>query len=256
LASYEDSGYAGIIEEAEKTEGASIREDDEMDRSANALLLGLLVHGYLERHHFGYEFNKDLFDDLWERSSAYDHIMGDSNKDMFGGLREKACSQLERTVRDERLIKTLGGTSDYPETPFLINLSHGIDFRGTIDRIFMNREKGCWSIIDWKSNDLKGKNPKDVAEQNHYFLQLACYKYAVERITNERVEGVYIYFTDTGYLLESDFQFDAGDFFKGICEKIVDYSTKRQPPMAIECDDREMSKCRLCGYREVFCKRK
>jgi len=249
----EEPGYSGIMEETEKSEGARTREDDEMSGSGDALLLGLLVHGYLERHRFGDGLNKDLFDNLWEKSVADNHRIEDLHKDTLGRLREKAHDQLERTVKDERLIKALSGTSDYPEAPFLLNISHGIDFRGAIDRVFRNRDKGCWSIIDWKSNDLKGRNPKDVAEENNYFLQLACYKYAVERITNEKVDGLYIYFTDTGDLLESGSQADAEGLIKDVIKKIKEREGNK-PRNDIDRNNIDILKCRLCGYRDAFCK--
>jgi ATP-dependent helicase/nuclease subunit A len=250
----EEPGYYPAKEQNDNAEGGLIREDDEMDLSGNALILGLLIHSYLERHHFGEGLNNDLFENLWEKSLAFEQRIEDFDKSSLEFIREKAIVQLERTLKDDRLIKALSKTQDHPEMPFLINIAEGIDFRGVIDRVFRNSNKGCWSIIDWKSNELKEKNPKEVAEQNDYFLQLACYKYAVEHITGEKVKGLYIYFTDTGDMLESDFPLDAGDFFKGVCGKIAEYTGRRQPSMDSDCKNFDMSKCRLCGYREVFCK--
>lgn len=249
----EASGYLSANEQAEYLEEQWIKDDDEMDLSGNALILGLLVHGYLERHHFGDGFNKELFDNLWEKHIAYEHRIKDSDMNSLEYIRKKALSQLEKTVKDERLIRALGNTPNFPETSFLINISHGIDFRGIIDRVFRNKDRGCWSIIDWKSNEIKEKTPNEVAEQNDYFVQLTCYKYAVERITGEKVEGLYIYFTDTGDLLESDFLFDAADFIKVIGGKIREYSEKGRP--VIDCEKIELSKCRTCGYWDAFCKR-
>ena len=250
----EGQGYAGIIEEARNEEVPGTREDDEIDRSGSALLLGLLVHGYLERHHFGDQFNKDLFDNLWERATCNNYA-GDFDRDALDGLREKASSQIQRAVNDERLIKMLGDTADYPETPFIVGISDGIDFRGAIDRLFRNRVNGCWSIIDWKSNDLKERDPHQTALENNYFLQLACYKYAVERITRERVDGLYIYFTDNGCLLESEFHDDAGQSINEVIEKIRGYSGKRGD-RAKDINDSipDTAKCRYCGYRQDFCK--
>jgi ATP-dependent helicase/nuclease subunit A len=255
-ARQEEPGHAGIIEGEEKPGREAVREEDEMDTSGSALMLGLLVHGYLERHHFGGGFNDDLFNRLWEKSLVYKRGEIDLDKDLLGFLKEKARGQLENTIKDERLIKTLSGTPDFPEASFLINISPGIDFRGVIDRVFRNRDKDCWSIIDWKSNDLKGRKPGDIAEENNYFLQLACYKYAVERITNERVDGLYIYFTGSRELLESNLRFDAGDFISEVSGKISEYSGKGLPPRDLECDNSKMLKCRFCGYQEGFCKGK
>jgi hypothetical protein len=248
----EESVRAWPEAEADNPRGERSREDDEADPSENALILGLLVHGYLEMHHFGEELNQDLFNNLCEKSFIEYHNIEEFNKDSLDSVREKARAQLENTVRDKRLIKALGGTPDYPETPFLINISRGVDFRGVIDRVFRNMDKGCWSIIDWKSNDLKEMDPKEAAEKNNYFLQLACYKYAVECITGERVEGLYVYFTDTGDLVESDLLPDAGAFLKDISDTIREYSKKGRP--VIDTESFDISKCRSCGYGETFCR--
>lgn len=244
----EEPEFTGADDRADNPEGVWTREADETDQSEAALMLGLLVHAYLERHHFGEGFNRKIFDDLWEKSTAFSRGIGSPDR---GGLviREKAIAQLERTTGDERLVKALGRTRDYAEVPFLVNISRGIDFRGIIDRVFRDGDKGAWSIIDWKSNDLKGMGPKDLAAQNGYFLQLACYRHAVERITGERVGGVYIYFTDTGDMIKGEDLPDAGEFLMKISEKIREYSIKR-PPVA---DQRDPARCRLCGYRGVFC---
>jgi ATP-dependent exoDNAse (exonuclease V) beta subunit len=227
--------------------------DDEMDASGNALLLGLLVHRYLERHQFGQGFDNVLFDNLWEKSIAFNRSMKACNDSVSDILRQKAMDQLERTVTDERLIKVLSETPDYPEASFLINVSPGVDFRGVIDRVFRNRDNGSWSIIDWKSNELRGRDPMTVAADHNYHLQLACYKYAVERITKEKVQGLYIYFTDAGFLLESEFQVNAGDVILDAAKKISEYSSGGPPPLDIQCD--EIEKCRFCGYLGSFCRR-
>jgi ATP-dependent helicase/nuclease subunit A len=249
----EDKGGGGIIAEADRTEDKLIKEDDEMDISGNALLLGLLVHGYLERHQFGQGFDEELFDNLWEKSIAFNRGMKSCNDDALGTLRQKAQQQLERTITDERLIKALCGTRDYPERSFLVNVSPGVDFRGAMDRVFKNKDNGCWSIIDWKSNELKGRDPEAVAADHNYHLQLACYKYAVERITRERVQGLYIYFTDAGFLLESELQLNAEEVILEASGKIAEYSREGALPGKLQCDDIE--RCRFCGYRESFCKR-
>ena len=248
----EESPYSAAMETDCNSERGWVKEGDETDLSENALALGLLVHAYLERHHFGEEFNSGLFDDMWEKWAAFDLRTQRFNKDSVFIIKEKAGAQLEKTVRDERLIKALSGVRDHAEAPFLINISRGIDFRGVIDRVFKNKEKGCWSIIDWKSNDLKDRNPKDVALQNDYFFQLACYKHAVERISGERVDGLYIYFTDSGDLIESDALPDAGEFLREVCGKIREYSGKVLSGAELETP--EILRCRSCGYREMFCR--
>ncbi|MBN1625509.1 MAG: UvrD-helicase domain-containing protein [Deltaproteobacteria bacterium] len=249
-----ETGKHGASDQADNSENGWAREDDETDSSENALKLGLLVHAYLERHHFGEDFNRDMFENLWERASALNHGAGESDSGLPVSVREKALAQLERTVKDERLLKIFIDKRDYAEVPFMINISRGIDFRGVIDRVLRNKTDGSWSIIDWKSNDLRGKNPKDVAEQNGYFLQLSCYKNAVERITGEKAGKVYVYFTDTGDMVQGEGLPDAGDFLREVSEKIREYSDKGPPDIDREVPDAE--KCRLCRYREMCRSRK
>ena len=230
-----------------------IREDDEMDFTGSALLLGLIVHGYLERHRFGEGFNADLFDNIWEKSLAENYRMNYCSVDELKALRQKARDQLNRTINDERLIGLLKGARDYAEAPFLINVSPGVDFRGVIDRVFLNKTVRSWSIIDWKSNELKGRSPSGIAEEKNYNLQLSCYKYAVEQITKEKVEGLYIYFTDAGHLLEGKPEPDGGEFIIEVSKKITASSKAGLPPMEPGCADKTMPRCRLCGYLGSFC---
>jgi CRISPR/Cas system-associated exonuclease Cas4 (RecB family) len=246
-----DNDSNGIMEETERTEDKWIKEDDEADVSGNALLLGLLVHGYLERHRFGEGFDEALFEDLWEKSIARERTGCEDNVSIF--LKQKARDQIERTITDERLITALSGTQDYPEASFLVNVAPGVDFRGVIDRVFKDRDKGTWSIIDWKSNELKGRVAEDIASGNNYHLQLACYKYAFERLTGERVEDLFIYFTDAGLLLKSEPVVKAEAVILELSRKIEEYSLLKPLPEGVPCDNTE--KCRFCGYRGSFCKR-
>jgi RecB family exonuclease len=160
---------------------------------------------------------------------------------------------LKNTVYDKRLIKILGGKDCYAEVPFLLNSSGGIEFRGIIDRISRNADKGDWTIIDWKSNVLDGKEPEAVAEENRYHLQLACYKWAVERILNERISRLYLYFTDNGYLLESRIQDDSKDMFDEILREIIEYEKNMDYPWGMKEMEKVKKECRYCEFRDKFC---
>ncbi|MFC1820609.1 UvrD-helicase domain-containing protein, partial [Thermodesulfobacteriota bacterium] len=175
----EGSNYSGFKKDVSLTEGARLREDDEIDGSGKALFLGTLIHEYLEKHHFGNPLDEDLLNSIWERLSRSGTDAYDFDKDTLLSLREKTFNQLKNSVTDERLVRFLKGEVSYGEIPFLFSISQGIEFRGTIDRLFRDRNKGHWAIIDWKSNDLKERDPGDVAVENDYYLQLACYKLAV-----------------------------------------------------------------------------
>jgi len=90
-----------------------------------------------------------------------------------------------------------------------------------------------------------------IAAPDHNY-NLACYKYEVERLTGERVEDLFIYFTDTGFLLRSDLEIRAEEVVLELSGKIKEYSRLKPLPEDITCTNTEM--CRFCGYQE-FCKK-
>jgi ATP-dependent helicase/nuclease subunit A len=247
-----DNDVIQSTEETESAEAKQVKDNDEPEFSGDALLLGLLVHGYLERHSFGEGFDETLFESLWKKSVAKQRGIADCEDSGSISLRHKAREQIERTITDERLIRALSGTQDYSEASFLVNAAPGLDFRGVIDRVFKDKNKDCWSIIDWKSNELKGRDPEKIASDNNYNLQLACYKYAFERLTGERVEDLFIYFTDAGFLLKSDLQINAEDIILELSGKIAGYSSLKPLKEDLRCNNVE--KCRFCGYHE-FCEK-
>ena len=249
-----EEGSYGSMDEGPSMERRDPREYDEGGYSSgSALFLGELIHRYLEMHHFGDPLKEELFKTTWER-------LIDSERGRYGleayslsGLKEEALRQLKNTVYDKRLIKILGGKDSYAEVPFLLNSSGGIEFRGIIDRISRNADKGDWTIIDWKSNVLDGKEPEAVAEENRYHLQLACYKWAVERILNERISRLYLYFTDNGYLLESRIQDDSKDMFDEILREIIEYEKNMDYPWGMKEMEKVKKECRYCEFRHKFC---
>jgi len=245
----------GSMDDEPFIEGTDSREGDEEEyASESALFLGKLIHEYLEKHYFGDPLGEELLQGIWERLIDPERGRYDLGKNTLLKLREKVFRQLKNTVYDKRLIKILGGKSCYSEVPFLFNASRGIEFRGVIDRLSKDMDKGDWTIIDWKSNDMEGKEPEDVAEENGYHLQLACYKWAVERITNEKVGRLYIYFTDKGYLLESRSQGDPKDVFDEMLGKIIEYEEKSEYwNRDLKRIKKGMKECRFCEYRENFC---
>jgi len=237
-------------------EGAGYGKDDDPGYSSGeALLMGSLIHGYLERHHFGDPFDEDLFESLWGR------LINDPGQDEDGldkqamaGLWGKALNHLKTTVDDERLIRLLKGQKNWSEVPFLFSISRGCEFRGVIDRLFRDRKTGLWAIIDWKSNDLKGKDPDHVVRENDYHLQLACYRWAAERILNEKVGDLYIYFTDRGHLLKASFEGYPEKIIEDMLKKIGDYETDRKNLDRDRREMRDMRECRICEYRGILCR--
>jgi ATP-dependent helicase/nuclease subunit A len=249
-----DKGSYRSIDDEPSMEVADLREYDEGDYSSgSSLLVGELIHRYLQMHHFGDPLKEELFITVWDRLIDSERGRYGLETDSLPGLKEEALRQLRNTVYDKRLIKILDGKDCYAEVPFLLNVSAGIEFRGIIDRISRDTDKGDWTIIDWKSNKLDVKKPEAIAEENSYHLQLACYKWAVERILNEKVGRMYLYFTDNGYLLESPIQDDSRDMFNGMLREIIEYEQK----MDYSGDIKELGKvkkeCRYCEYRDNFC---
>ena len=236
-------------------EGQGEREDDEMGGSRDALFLGSLIHGYLERHHFGDPLDESLFEKIWERSGhSYNLEKGMEVKPSIS-LKKRAIDQLKKTVYDSRLIELLKGEARLAEVPFLFTVSRGIEFRGVIDRLFREKDSGLWAIIDWKSNDLTERNPEDVAEENDYNLQLACYKWAVERILNEKVGRLYIYFTDRGALMESRWKGDPEQVIKEMIGRIREYERDMyQWINDLDKIRKRNGECRFCEYRWNLCR--
>jgi ATP-dependent helicase/nuclease subunit A len=238
-------------------EGTVFEEDDEReDASSEALFVGNVIHRYLERHRFGDPLDEHLFNLTWGRLRQPE-LDGDSfDKKTLAILREKALRHLERTVCDERLIQMFEGQKDYKEVPFLFAISHGCEFRGVIDRLFKDRDKGHWVIIDWKSNDLKDKDPEEVVHENDYGLQLACYKWAVEHILHETVGDCYIYFTDRGHLFKSSWEGHPRQIVEEMLDKIRDYENDREGwVQALRERKRDRGDCRYCEYETILCKR-
>ena len=136
------------------------------------------------------------------------------------------------------------------EVPFLFSVARGCDFRGFIDLLASRTEDGKWIILDWKSNDLASREPEQIAEENDYHLQLACYGWALEEILGEKVEDLFIYFTDTGYLLKSRWEGHPREVVKEIVNKIAIYERDRNLVFR-EMQDRERHSlaCRFCEYR-------
>ena len=244
----------GSMDDEPSMEGADPREYDEGGYSSgSALFVGELIHRYLERHHFGDPLREELFKTVWERLIDSETGRYGLEMDALPGLKEEAFRQLKNTVYDKHLIKILGGKDCYAEVPFLINASRGIEFRGVIDRISRDTDKGDWTIIDWKSNNLDGREPEAVAEENNYHLQLACYKWAVESTMNERVGRLYLYFTDNGYLLESRIQDDPKDMFGEILREIMEYEKDMDYSGDMKETGKVRKECRYCEYRDKFC---
>ena len=233
-----------------------LRENDEYeDGVESARILGTIVHKYLERHPFGNPPDRPLLDTICRRmhASAINGRNLDLNENQ--ALGNKALEQIERTVSDNKLIEILGKGERHSEIPFLFTIPGRIEFRGVIDSLSKKTHSPCWTIIDWKSNELMERNPEDVAKENDYFLQLTCYKWAVERILKEKVERTFIYFTDKGQLLEGREQESPEELIETMLRKIREYDENMD---LLKRDAKEIGKtmkgCFSCAFKKFFCK--
>jgi ATP-dependent helicase/nuclease subunit A len=243
-------GQATVLEEdrGRHREGPDAGQDWEYG-SREALLVGNVIHAYLEHHRFGQPLDERLFGSVFERIHQLDQTAASMDKKKLERLKRKACRQIETTVMDERLLEIGDGTSQNAEVPFLVTISEGCEFRGTVDRMIRNRERGDWTIIDWKSNDLEDKDPHKLAREWDYDLQLACYQYALERILDEKVGALYLYFTDGGHLVPIQSDEEVETIIGEMLEEVADYEHNRDRWVA---DLREVKKdpreCRHCEY--------
>ncbi len=233
-----------------------IREDDEWDGrvAEDALFIGNVIHHYLERHRFGHPLDKDLLHRICGRLVQTDSSGELLDAEKKANLEERIFKHLERTVKDTSLLKLLGGEHEYTEVPFLFSISHGCEFKGTIDRLFRDKETGRWMILDWKSNALGGKDPLLLAEEYDYNLQLACYKWAVERMLKEQVGDLYIYFTDTGQLIRSQWNGRPEDVIDEMLRWSQQDETDRNlPQQGLGDIEGNRKECPHCEYRGVCC---
>jgi ATP-dependent exoDNAse (exonuclease V) beta subunit len=238
--------YIETNDSVEPYERSGVREDENEYSSEDALFIGDLIHKYLEKHDFGKPFDEGLFQRAANRLNGIDCNSG--------YCLEKAEKQLRYTVSDEKLISKLGSVKNYIEIPFLVTVSPGVEFRGIADRLFRDSETGLWNIIDWKSNDLEGKDPDTIIRENNYDMQLAFYSWAVEKILGERVGRRIIYFLDKGLLKEVTWE---GDPFKVIEDIVLKMREYEGNPEEWKKDLLEVNKedpeCRFCEYRGSVC---
>lgn len=109
-----------------------------------------------------------LADDLSE------HAIGRVAAEVDAMLDLLDSSPLAAALRD-------GDTRAYFEMPFTWDWD-GAAVHGAIDLVYRNG--GSWRIIDFKTDDLRGRQPDEAAET--YLPQLALYASAIERATGER----------------------------------------------------------------------
>jgi ATP-dependent helicase/nuclease subunit A len=235
----------------------ALKENDEWDGeiSEDALYVGNVIHRYLERHRFGDPLDKELLQRICGQLAPSDSNERYPDTETMAALNKRVIKHLERTVNDDSLLKLLRGKYEYAEVPFLFSISHGCEFRGIIDRLFRKKETGQWAVLDWKSNVLGDKDPWLVAEEHDYHFQLACYKWAVEQMTKEKVSDLYIYFTEQGKLVSSQWKGSPEDVIEQILRRFQDDEGKGGlwDKDSQDIEEGNQKECRHCPYRGGFC---
>jgi ATP-dependent exoDNAse (exonuclease V) beta subunit len=227
--------------------------EDRFYDSEESLIIGGAIHAYLERHRFGESLDHDLLKKIWlqyEEKLAFTDSM---SKEANQKLRSIIQRHLTNVTEDKNLVQLIGSGQQYAEVPFLFPVVKGYDFRGFIDRLVSGSERGEWVILDWKSNDLTGRDPEQIAKENDYHLQLACYGWALEEILGQRAEALYLYFTDTGYLLKSRCEVHPREVINEIVNKIRVYEQDRSLAFK-EMQDKTPHDlaCRFCEFRGML----
>ena len=235
--------------------GSDYIDDTSEDKSEGGTIemriIGIIVHNYLERHVFGSGFDQGLLDALFAT------FLGQKKETML--LESRALKRIKAgvkeliltTITDKALLELLTGVNQYSELPFVLN-NNGYTLRGRIDKLFKDKRNEGWTIIDWKTGGLQGKDPVSFAREHYFDLQLACYKLVVERLKNVRVKGAYLYFIALGRLVEIDYKGDLGSEVDGLIGFIENY---KMDPKKIEKGIKEIKKvegeCFKCGYYEL-----
>ncbi len=237
--------YDSTHDDEEPSDEMALSEDMEDYVSEDALYTGNYIHGYLERHRFGSPFDELLFEQIKKRMPSDGH-RHDSHLERIRHL-------LMNTVADKRLIDLIKGKRLYTEVPFLVTARQGIEFRGVMDMIIEEPETGLWTIIDWKSNDTKERSPEQIAAESGYDIQLAFYKWALEKILNKKVQRQYIYFLDNGHLLECNWPGNPPDMLDNISQKMGELEDKRVWQAEVKATRDRGTECSFCGYKRVLC---
>ena len=96
-----------------------------------------------------------------------------------------------------------------------------------------------------------------VMEEYGYNLQLAIYKWAVERMLGEKVGNLFIYFTEPGQLIRSRWNGRPEDVIEEVLQwSQQDEADKNLFMQGIGDIEGYRKDCHYCEYRGVFCEAK
>jgi ATP-dependent helicase/nuclease subunit A len=159
---------------------------------------------------------------------------------------------LEATAANPEVRRALDapGWSDLPvQLP-----AEGLTLCGRLDRLWLDRERGGFVVLDWKSEPLAGRTAAQVAAQ--YELQLLAYGWASDQILQaQRQPGVVraaVVLTETGEVVESELSAERLAQVPALLRELG--ATLSMPWEEVEREARRSPRpCATCGYRGRGC---
>ncbi|UCG99702.1 MAG: UvrD-helicase domain-containing protein [Deltaproteobacteria bacterium] len=226
-------------------------EDRGEGETTESRIIGTIVHSYLERHIFGSDLDGDLLEALFARFLGENRETMLLERSVLERIKTRVRELILTAIRDKALLGLLTGADQYSEFPFVLN-NKGYTLRGRIDKLFKDKRSDEWAIIDWKTGGVNDKDPVSFASENYFDIQLACYRWVVERLETTRVKGMYLYFIPLGRLVEIDYR---GDPFKEIDDLIRFIEGYKADPrmigQGIKEAKRRQRECLRCGYLKI-----
>jgi hypothetical protein len=228
-------------------------EDKDGGETVESRIIGTIVHAYLERHCFGSPLDEDLLASVFATHLEQEKETILLQRRRILEIRNRVRELIGRAVNDDTLLEMLSGVAQYNELPFAFNGS-GYTLRGRIDKLCRSKETDAWAIIDWKTGELQGNDPVASAVENHFDLQLACYRLVVEDLKNAPVHGTFLYYASLGKLIQVDYGADPQreiDELIGFIESYRVSTDKGEIRKLIKKAKSGRGECITCGYHPL-----
>jgi ATP-dependent helicase/nuclease subunit A len=195
-------------------------EDKEEGESIEPWIIGTIVHAYLERHVFGSDLDLGMFDAVFSTFVGQRRETMLLENEVIERLKSRARELVTTAITDDILLQLLAGADQYSEVPFVFN-GGTYTLRGRMDKLFSPKSRDGWAILDWKTGEPGDRDPVRFAREHYFDLQMACYRMVVEQQKQTKVQGLYLYFTSLGRLVEITYDRDPSkeiDDLKGFIE--------------------------------------
>jgi ATP-dependent helicase/nuclease subunit A len=184
-------------------------EDKVEAESLEPWIIGTVVHAYLERHVFGSDLDLGLLDAVFSTFLGQRRETMLLEQEVIERVKMRARESVTTAITDDVLLQLLAGVEQYSEVPFVFNGGR-YTLRGRIDKLFAHKERGGWAILDWKTGEPRENDPVSFAREHYFDLQMACYRMVVEQQKKTKVQGLYLYLTSPGKLVEIAYGDDPG----------------------------------------------